>query len=149
MTEAMHAQPVSRSDRVFNEVVRWLADRGVNLAGAQTLTVVGRTSGNPQRIPVNPLHIDGREYLVAPRGTTQWVRNARAAGGGELRRGRRSRTVRLVEVSAAQRVPVLRTYLKKWGWEVGRFLPEGLPVDADDTTLAAHADALPVFEVLG
>ncbi|MFW0792903.1 nitroreductase/quinone reductase family protein [Gordonia sp. CPCC 205515] len=145
---AHYRPPVNRSDRFFNTAVRWLADHGVNLAGAQTLTVLGRTSGTPQRTPVNPLTIDGREYLVAPRGNTQWVRNARVAGGGELRRGRRSRTVRLVEVAAEQRVPILRSYLDKWGWEVSRFLPEGLDTDADDTTLAEYADALPVFEVL-
>ncbi|MGV9710176.1 nitroreductase/quinone reductase family protein [Gordonia sp. NPDC003424] len=149
MTAATHHRPATnRSDRFFNSAVRWLADHGVNLAGAQTLTVVGRTSGSPQRTPVNPLTLDGREYLVAPRGNTQWVRNARVAGRGELRRGRRNRSVRLVEVPADQRVPILRTYLKKWGWEVGRFLPEGLATDADDAALAAHAASLPVFEVV-
>ena len=144
-----HYIPPAGADRTFGRVVRWLADHGVNLAGAETLTVVGRVSGRPQRVPVNPLRFDGAEYLVAIRGEAQWVRNARAAGTAELRRGRRRRTVTLNEIDAAARVPLLRAYLEKWGWEVKRFLPEGLTVDATDEELAAHAHQLPVFAVAG
>ena len=39
---------------------------------------------------MNPLEIGGATYLVAPRGTTQWVRTLRAVGEGELHYGRRS-----------------------------------------------------------
>ena len=131
----------------MNRTIRRLADRGINLAGAQVLTVAGRTTGAPQRIPVNPLTIGGREYLVAPRGQTQWVRNVRAAGHGELRRGRRSRPVRLTEIDPELRPPILREYLRRWGWEVGRLLPDGLGTRPDDVTLAAYAAQLPVFEV--
>ena len=54
------------------------------------LYVKGRTSGEWRTTPVNPLRLaDGTRYLVAPRGNTQWVRNLRAAGGGELRIGRK------------------------------------------------------------
>ncbi len=134
-------------DRAFNSAVRWLAARGVNLAGAQNLTVIGRRSGQPQTVPVNPLHLDGHDYLVAPRGTTQWVRNARLNDSAELRRGRRRRPVRLVEIDQAERTPIIKSYLDKWGWEVGRFLPEGMGTDADDATIAAHAEQLPVFEI--
>ena len=49
----------------------------------------GRKSGEWRTVPVNLLTIDGTEYLVAPRGETQWVRNIRVAGGGELRVGRK------------------------------------------------------------
>lgn len=135
-------------EQAMNRAVRWLADRGVGLAGARVLTVVGRRTGVPQRVPVNPMTLDGREYLIAPRGETQWVRNARAAGEGELGRGRRTRAVRLVEIEPALRPPILRVYLRRWGWEVGRLLPEGLSTRPDDVTLAAYADQLPVFEVL-
>jgi hypothetical protein len=34
------------------------------------------------------LELDGKKYLVAPRGRTQWVRNAEAAGEVTLKRGR-------------------------------------------------------------
>ncbi|RPA63470.1 nitroreductase family deazaflavin-dependent oxidoreductase [Gordonia oryzae] len=142
-----HYLPPTTTDSRMNAFVRWLTDHGFSLAGAQTLTVIGRTSGTPQRIPVNPLVLDGVEYLVAVRGATQWVRNARVAGSGELRRGRRSRRVALVEVPAADRAAIIRRYLDKWGWEVGRFLPEGLGVDATEAQLAEHAEQIPVFTV--
>lgn len=132
-------------EAILNVAVRWLADHGVNLAGAHTLTVTRRTSGTPQRLPVNPVALDGSEYLVAIRGNTQWVRNARVAGRGELRRGRRRRTVTLTEVESAARARVIRTYLDRWGWEVGRFLPEGLAADATIEELADRADEIPVF----
>ncbi|MFT3662049.1 MAG: nitroreductase/quinone reductase family protein [Gordonia sp. (in: high G+C Gram-positive bacteria)] len=140
--------PVGRGTRVFNDAVRRLTDLGVNMAGAQTLTVRGRHSGAPHRIPVNPLVLDGRTYLVAPRGVTDWVRNARVDPHAELRRGRRIRRVVLTEPGDDEvHVAVVRRYLAKWGWEVGRLLPEGLTPDADDATLHRYRDALPVFEV--
>lgn len=140
-----HYVAPSGFDRVVNRAIAWLADRGINLAGAQTLTVVGRKTGTPQRVPVNPIRIDGTEYLVAVRGDTQWVRNARAAGEAQLRRGRRVRTVTVAELPTAERFPILRAYLDKWGWEVGRFLPEGLTVNSDDAEFAAHLASMPVF----
>jgi hypothetical protein len=97
-------------------------------------------------VPVNLLPLDGDRFLVAPRGNTQWVRNVRAAGEAELRVGRRIETVRLVEVPADQRVPVLRVYLKRWGWEVGRFV-EGLTAHSTDAELAAAAPGMPVFRL--
>ncbi len=146
-TDHHYVPPVSGFDRLGNAFVRWLADRGVNLAGARTLTVTGRVSGAPQRIPVNPMMFGDGEYLVAARGNTQWVRNARVTPAAELRRGRRVRHVRLTEVPAADRAPIIRAYLDKWGWEVGRFLPPGLDVDADVATIAGFAADIPVFAV--
>ncbi|GAA1482916.1 nitroreductase/quinone reductase family protein [Gordonia sinesedis] len=142
-----HYVPPAAADRAFGRIVRWLSDRGIGLAGAATLTVPGRISGRPQRIPVNPLPLDGCEYLVSIRGEAQWVRNARAAGSVEVRRGRRRRTVRVSELPVADRVPVLRAYLDRWGWEVGRFLPDGLTADATHEQVAAHAHLLPVLVV--
>ena len=146
-TDTHHHSESSAIDRGFNRAVRWLADRGLNLAGAQTLTVRGRKTGAPQRIPVNPLRFDGGEYLVAARGHTRWVGNARVTPLAQLRRGRRRRDVVLVEVPVAERAPIIRAYLDRWGWEVGRFLPPGLGTDDDVTTISAHADDIPVFAV--
>ena len=51
-----------------------------------------------------------------------------------------------MEVPADQRVPVLRVYLKRWGWEVGRFV-EGLTTHSTDAELAAAAPGMPVFRL--
>lgn len=142
-------RPVTRVDRAFNAVVRRLADSGVSLAGAQTLTVRGRRSGASHRIPVNPLTRDGRRFLVAPRGTTDWVLNARAEPAATLRAGRREKPVTLAEVTDDDvKTAVATDYLAKWGWEVGRLLPDGLSPGADETVLRRYLDQLPVFEVL-
>ena len=138
MTTTAVSTPVTRTERAVNAVIRWLADRGVNLAGARTLTVRGRRTGAAHRIPVNPLLHD----------VTDWVRNVRVAPQAELRRGRRTEAVELVEVTDPDlKVAVQSRYLAKWGWEVGRLLPGGLTPDADEATLKANTDLLPVFEV--
>jgi deazaflavin-dependent oxidoreductase (nitroreductase family) len=133
-------------DHLFNRLVGWLARRGVSLAGARVLAVRGRTSGEWRTTVLNPMELDGRRYLVAPRGQTQWVRNLRAAGGGELRVGRRSEAFEAVEVADADKGPVLRAYLDRWGWEVGRFFDD-LDKDSDDAAVAAVAPDFPVFEL--
>ena len=43
-------------------------------------------------------------------------------------------------------MPVLRVYLDKWGWEVGRFV-EGLSKKSTDAEIAAVAPGMPVFRV--
>jgi deazaflavin-dependent oxidoreductase (nitroreductase family) len=133
-------------DRVFNGTVAWLARRGVSIADSRVLAVRGRRSGEWRTTPVNLMTVDGVRYLVAPRGHTQWVRNIRVAGGGELRLGRRAEAITVSELADADKVPVLRYYLRRWGWEVGRFF-EGLDKDSTDEELLAVAPGFPVFRI--
>jgi deazaflavin-dependent oxidoreductase (nitroreductase family) len=99
---------------------------------ATTLAVRGRTSGQWRTTPVNVLSHEGNRYLVAPRGETQWARNLRVAGEGELRRGRRVETFRAVEVPAAERAPIVEAYLERFGGQPGvRALFAELPDPAD------------------
>ncbi|QKE83192.1 nitroreductase/quinone reductase family protein [Arthrobacter sp. NEB 688] len=141
-----YVRPNDRSDAAFNAVVRWLTARGVSLLGSRVLTVRGRRSGLPRSTPVNLMPLGDERYLVAPRGVTEWVRNARVHPDAELRLGRRVEHVRLVEVPVEERPAVLRVYLRRWGWEVGRFV-EGLGKDSTDAELAAAAPGFPVFRV--
>jgi deazaflavin-dependent oxidoreductase (nitroreductase family) len=131
---------------VFNRSVRWLTRRGVSVAGSRELRVVGRRSGQVRTTVVNLLEVDGVTYLVAPRGVTEWVRNLRAAGAGELRVGRRVERFTPSELDDAVKVPVLRAYLDRWGWEVGQFF-EGVTKGATDAQLADIAPGFPVFAV--
>ena len=132
--------------RLFHDTVAWLARHGVSLAGSRELAVRGRKSGEWRRNPVNPLTLGSTRYLVAPRGHTQWVRNLRAAGQGELRVGRRTERFTATELADPDKPPVLREYLRKWGWEVGRFF-EGVTADATDEQLDGIAPGFPVFRV--
>ncbi len=116
----------------------------VRTAARHLLVVRGRRSGEPRSTVVNVLDIAGTRYLVAPRGDTQWVRNVRAAGAAELRVGRRGQSVTATEVADDDKGPILRAYLKRWGWEVGRFF-EGLDRKASDEQLAGIAVGFPVF----
>jgi deazaflavin-dependent oxidoreductase (nitroreductase family) len=131
---------------VFNRSIRWLTRRGLSVAGSRELRVVGRRSGQLRTTVVNLLEVDGTTYLVAPRGVTEWVRNLRAAGAGELRVGRRVHGFRPTELADDDKGPVLAAYLDRWGWEVGQFF-EGVDRHADAEQLAAIAPGFPVFEV--
>lgn len=131
---------------LFNRLVRSVTGAGVSLKGSRLLAVRGRKSGEWRTVPVNPLPLDGVRYLVAPRGQTQWVRNIRIAGGGELRLGRRTEPITVTEVADADKVPIIRAYLAEWGWEVGQFF-EGLTKDASDDEIRAVAPGFPVFRI--
>jgi deazaflavin-dependent oxidoreductase (nitroreductase family) len=133
-------------DDLFNGVARGLTALGISFYGSRNLAVRGRRSGEWRVVPVNLLECDGARYLVAPRGETQWVRNLRAAGGGELRLGGRSEPFRAVEIDDAQKPPVLRAYLARWRFEVGRFF-EGLGATPSDEELRAIAAGYPVFRI--
>jgi deazaflavin-dependent oxidoreductase (nitroreductase family) len=133
-------------DAVFNGVVGFLTRIGLPLAGSRILAVRGRSSGEWRTTPVNPLRVGGGLYLVAPRGHTQWVRNIRVAGGGELRSAGRSTAFRAIEVPDAEKPPILRAYLRAWAWEVGRFF-EGVDAHSSDERLAEIAPGFPVFRI--
>lgn len=130
-----------------NATVGWIIGRlGRSPGGAQLLEVRGRKSGQVRATPVNPLELEGHRYLLSPRGETQWVRNFRAAGEAVLRVGNHRDAIVLVrELEDAERMPVLRAYLDRWGWQVKGLIDA--PKDATDAQLAAIAPNHPVFEI--
>ncbi|MFD7446902.1 nitroreductase family deazaflavin-dependent oxidoreductase [Streptomyces sp. NPDC059909] len=130
----------------MNRIVGWLARRGVSLLGTAELSVRGRKSGTMQRIPVNPFTQDGVQYLISARGHSQWVRNMRAAGGGELRLGRKVHTFTAEEIQDSEKLPVLRGYLERWGWEVDRFF-QGVTAKSSDAEILAAGPDHPVFRI--
>jgi len=95
-----------------------------------TLAVRGRKTGEWRTVPVNLLKLDDAWYLVAARGETDWVRNLRAGGTGELRRGSRAKPFRAFEVADEQKAPVIDAYLARWGYQVRRYFQQ-LPNPAD------------------
>jgi deazaflavin-dependent oxidoreductase (nitroreductase family) len=131
---------------VFNPVVAGLTRLGLPLAGSRVLEVRGRKSGEPHQTPVNPLTLGGERYLVAPRGTTQWVRNLRARGEGRLLAGRRAEEFTATEIGDDQKSPILREYLRRWKWEVGAFFG-GVGPDSSDEELRRIAPDHPIFRI--
>jgi deazaflavin-dependent oxidoreductase (nitroreductase family) len=135
-----------RTLRLFNGTVATVTRLGISVLGSRVLYVRGRKSGEWRSTPVNLLTHDGNRYLVSPRGHTQWVRNMRVAGGGELRVGRRVERFTATELPDAQKPALLRAYLKRWKFEVGMFF-EGIGPDASDEKLLEIAPGYPVFQI--
>lgn len=131
---------------VFNRMVAVLTRVGISVWGSRVLEVRGRSSGQWRRTPVNLLSHEGEQYLVAPRGQTQWVRNLRASGEGRLLLGRRSEPFTAAELDDRDKVPVLRAYLRRWKAEVGVFF-EGVGPDSSDQELGRIAPNHPVFRL--
>ncbi|MCO5216829.1 MAG: nitroreductase/quinone reductase family protein [Thermomicrobiales bacterium] len=114
-------------ERYFNIVFGFLVGKlGLNLQGAEMLTVIGRKSGQPHTFPVNPLDFEGERYLLSARGEGNWVRNARAAGEITLHRGRNRSEWLVTEVSDRDlKVHIMHAYLQRWGWQVQSFMKLG------------------------
>jgi deazaflavin-dependent oxidoreductase (nitroreductase family) len=141
-----YLEPKPMTTQFFNRVIAALTRHGISIWGSRVLYVRGRSSGEWRTTPVNPLSYTGARYLVAPRGQTQWVRNMRVAGGGELRVGRKVEKFTAAELADAQKPDVLREYLRRWKFEVGTFF-QGVGPDATDEQLLAIAPGYPVFRI--
>jgi hypothetical protein len=90
------------------------------------------------------MELDGKQFLVAPRGRTQWVRNAEAAGEVTLKRGARRR-YRLRPLEESEKPHVLKTYLTNYKSAVKKFFP--IPPGAPVEEFAKIAGEYPVFEL--
>jgi deazaflavin-dependent oxidoreductase (nitroreductase family) len=131
---------------VFNRLVAALTRAGISVWGSRVLEVRGRKTGEPRRTPVNLLTLDGARYLVAPRGHTQWVRNLRVAGEGQLLLGRRREPFVASEVADWEKEPILRAYLERWKWEVGQFFG-GVDANASSDEIERIAANHPIFRI--
>jgi deazaflavin-dependent oxidoreductase (nitroreductase family) len=130
--------------RALNVLVRPLAKLGLTGPRTHLLTVRGRVSGKPWSTPVSIVRVGKERWLVAPYGERNWVKNTRAAGWVELRRGRRRERLSVVELSSEDAVPVLRRY-----YELGRVTRPFFEVgpDSTDTEWLAEAPRHPVFRL--
>jgi deazaflavin-dependent oxidoreductase (nitroreductase family) len=142
-----YVRPDWFTTHVFNPIVAFFTRLGIRVYGSRVLAVRGRTTGEWRTTPVNLLTYERERYLVAPRGVTQWVRNIRASGEGELRVGRRRERIRVVEVSNEEKAAILRAYLRRWQFEVGMFFG-GVGPDSSEADLRRIAPDHPVFRVL-
>ncbi|MFL5868382.1 MAG: nitroreductase family deazaflavin-dependent oxidoreductase [Thermoleophilaceae bacterium] len=143
---AHYRRPDWFTKHIFNPTVAGLTRMGVSIAGSRVLEVRGRKSGEWRSTPVNLMPFQGSQYLVAPRGHTQWVRNLRAAGSGRLRVGHRTEEFTAEEVPDPDKAPLLRAYLERWKWESGQFF-DGVNADSTDDDLLRIAPDHPAFRV--
>ena len=143
----VHYDAPKLAERAANALIRWLAEAGISIAGTQALRVRGRKTGKRRGVVINLLTVDGREYVVSPRGNTQWARNARAAGMVEMGPRWRSSDVRIAEITDDAKPQLLKRYLDRWYWEVKGHVGGLTPVSTDDEMRSAAA-SIPVFELL-
>jgi deazaflavin-dependent oxidoreductase (nitroreductase family) len=106
-----YRKPPAFAAKVFNPVAMRFP-----ISGTSTLSVPGRRTGKPVRVPVIPIEHDGKRYLVSPRGEAHWVRNLRAAGGdGELTTKGKTERFHARELPIDQRPPLLAQYQARAG----------------------------------
>ncbi|OLT14052.1 hypothetical protein BJF78_20425 [Pseudonocardia sp. CNS-139] len=131
-----------------NRVVKALQRLGLPLGTVHVLTVPGRVSGRPRATPVSPLTVAGRRFVIAGLAQSDWARNVRAAGRGELARGRRREPVALHEVTdPALRREVMRAFPTEVPHGVFFFVRTGLVTGPDPDAFAAAADRVAVFGI--
>src|SRR4051812_8232143 len=134
----------SSGEKLFNRVFGFLAGVGIAPSFIYLLEVRGRKSGKIYSTAVNLLELDGKQFLVAPRGRTQWVRNAEAAGEVILKRGARRR-FRLRSLDNSEKLQVLKAYLTNYKSAVQKFFPVSPDVPLEE--FAKIAGGYPVFEL--
>ncbi|MGB8062459.1 MAG: nitroreductase/quinone reductase family protein [Candidatus Sulfotelmatobacter sp.] len=133
-------------EKLFNRIFGFVVGLGLGPAHIHLLQVRGRKSGRLYATPVDLLELNGKRYLVAPRGRTQWVRNAEAAGEVTLKRGSQRERFRLRALSDVEKLPILKAYLDCFRREVQRYfaVAAGSPPQA----FAEIASSYPAFELL-
>lgn len=133
-------------EKLFNRTFGLLVGLGIGPSYIYILEVRGRKTGKLYSTPVDLLQLDGKRYLVAPRGRTQWVRNAEASGEVTLKRGSKRETFRLRALNDVEKLPVLKAYLDSFKAAVQRYftIRAGSPPEA----FAGVVTSYPAFELL-
>jgi deazaflavin-dependent oxidoreductase (nitroreductase family) len=131
---------------LFNRCFGFLVGLGLGPKYIYLLQVRGRKSARLYSTPIDLLEMDSNRYLVAPRGRTQWVRNAEAAGEIALKKGNWQQCFRLRAVPDAEKPELLKAYLDRFKTAVQRYFPVAAGSDAQ--AFAAIAANYPVFELI-
>jgi deazaflavin-dependent oxidoreductase (nitroreductase family) len=136
----------SAAEAFFNRAFGFLVGLGMGPKYIYLLQVRGRKTGRIYSSPVNLIEIGGKRYLVAPRGRTQWVRNAEAAGEITLKKGSTRQNFRLRAIPDSDKPEILKLYLESFVGAVQRYfpIPAGSPVEA----FRELARNYPVFELV-
>lgn len=133
-------------ERIFNRAFGVLVGMGLGLPHNYLVQVRGRKSGKIYSTPIDLLELGGKRYLVAPRGRTQWVRNAEAAGEVMLKKGRTRLRYRIRAIPDESKLKLLKAYLDRFKTTVQRYFP--VPAGSPPQAFVAIAGNYPVFELL-
>jgi deazaflavin-dependent oxidoreductase (nitroreductase family) len=139
-------RPPTAPERVFNRVFGFLVGHGLGFSYNYLLEVRGRKSGRIYSTPIDLLELGGKRYLVAPRGRTQWVRNAESTGEITLKKGSTRQRFRLRSISDADKPEILKAYLDTFKREVQRYFP--VPAGSPPAAFVNLAESYPAFELI-
>jgi deazaflavin-dependent oxidoreductase (nitroreductase family) len=145
--KVMEFRAPSAVEKVFNRLFGFLVGLGIGRSYHHLLEVSGRKTGKTYSTPVDVLEMNGKKFLVAPRGRTQWVRNAEAAGEVTLKRGSLRQKYRLRALGVEEKLPVLKGYLDAFKSEVQRYFPVQAGSAVEEFRVVEGN--YPAFELLG
>jgi hypothetical protein len=132
--------------RVLNRLYGSLTRVGLSMPYSFLLSVPGRRTGEMRSVPVNLLQRNGKMFLVATRGNTQWARNTRASRKIFLIRGSLRMEFFVQLIPDSEKPAVLQSYLDRFKWMAWRFFPvsAGSPAAMFEPVAARY----PVFELI-
>jgi deazaflavin-dependent oxidoreductase (nitroreductase family) len=139
-------RPPSAGERVFNRLFGFLVGLGLGFSYNYLLQVRGRKSGKIYSTPIDLLELGGKRFLVAPRGYTQWVRNAEAAGEVTLKKGSKRERFGLRALSDQEKPEILKAYLDQFRREVQRYFP--VPAGSSVEVFRELVQSYPAFELI-
>src|ERR1700686_5450501 len=115
MTVEREFRTATPLEQFFNRKFGFLVGLGLSPSYNYLLEVKGRKSGRIYSTPVNLHEVNGKQFLVAPRGRTQWVRNAEVAGEVTLKKTGRHRRYKLRALADSEKPEILKSYLMRYG----------------------------------
>ena len=136
----------SAGERVFNRIFGFVVGLGLGFSYNYLLQVRGRKSGKIYSTPIDLLELGGKRFLVAPRGHTQWVRNAEAAGEVTLKKGSKRQKFGLRALSDQEKPEILKAYLDQFRREVQSYFP--VPAGSPAEAFRGLVQSYPAFELI-
>ncbi len=146
MTGEREFRTATGLEQFFNRAFGFFVGLGLSPSYNYLLEVKGRKSGKIYSTPVNLHEVNGKQYLVAPRGRTQWVRNAEASGEVTLKKLGKRLTFKLRPLTDSDKPEILKSYLMRYSVAVQRFF--SLRPDAPLAAFTEIAPGYPAFELI-
>ena len=135
----------TRLGRSWSGAIAWLSGLGLTPNILLTLQVKNRDTGRLCSTVLVVVNHEGERYLVSMLGDrSEWVQNIRVAAGEAFIKRGRSRPVKLTEIPAERRAPILKAWC-----QVATSGRQHLPVPHDAPVAAFERIAAdyPVFRI--
>lgn len=134
--------------KYVNKVMIGLQRLGVGgEKGPVILVVPGRKSGKLRSTPITPMVVEDKRYVLGGLPGSDWAANLRTAGTAELKRGKNTERVSVVELPPDEARPLLRLFPVEVPTGVGFLKKAGLVTGPNPDEYEALAGRCPVFRL--